>query len=139
MKGCDYHFMQSAQKMAGMGSYVKAGDRETFMRRVYNLKKIQAIDEFVDEIKEMMTKWPEIEPWMSWWTQDGVKAMIFHVYRVMGEERWNSMPDTSNAAESMHWKFYQGVGKDHEMIEGLVGLVKMLDYFDQCLKITQGM
>lgn len=35
---------------------------------------------------------------------------------------WDSIPDSTNAEEAMHWKLYSAAGRDHTFFEGLRSL-----------------
>ena len=49
----------------------------------------------------------------------------------MEQERWESMPATNNAEESMHWSLYRAVGKELPTLIGLERLIAWLDGFER--------
>lgn len=49
----------------------------------------------------------------------------------MDIELWESLPDTNNAEEAMHWKLYSAYGCDHDLFGGLKGLYAVAKYYEQ--------
>ena len=44
---------------------------------------------------------------------------------------WDSIPDTTNTEEAMHWKLYAAAGKNHSFFEGLCSLQAVSQHFEQ--------
>ncbi|KAF9471511.1 hypothetical protein BDN70DRAFT_768570, partial [Pholiota conissans] len=42
---------------------------------------------------------------------------------------WKSIPSTTNAKESMHWKLYSACGRNHLLLEGLNALYSFAIYY----------
>jgi len=70
----------------------------------------------------LIQQFQKIEGWLSWWLQESHAKMLFTPFHAMSEDAWNSILDTTNAEEAMHWKLYATVGKNHVLLEGLEGL-----------------
>ncbi len=49
---------------------------------------------------------------------------------------WDSMPETTNAEEAMHWKIYKAVGQDHLFMEGMRALLAFLRHYDSLIAVT---
>ena len=45
--------------------------------------------------------------------------MLFPTQRGMTVDVWDSIPDTTNAQESMHFRLYAAQGKKHNLLDGL--------------------
>ena len=71
----------------------------------------------------MRQQW-KIFPWLAWWTCPEIARMIFSSQREMAQEHVERLPNTTNPEESMHAKIYQLVGRNHELIPGLNGLLQ---------------
>jgi hypothetical protein len=138
LKGCHYHFQESANRVSKIGSYVPLLGRQLFLRRVKDLKMAQSTKEFSNIFEDIISQWPSLKDWIDWWNQEGNKQMIFRAYRKMDEKLWEALPDTTNAEESMHYKIYQAIGKGHGIIEGLQSLVKLVNYLDEISRAAEG-
>jgi hypothetical protein len=44
---------------------------------------------------------------------------------------WDSIPDTTNAEEAMHWKLYAAAGKNHTFFEGLRSLRAVSQHYEE--------
>ncbi|KAJ7911162.1 hypothetical protein B0H13DRAFT_2272106 [Mycena leptocephala] len=55
--------------------------------------------------------------------------MLFKPFRKMQVEEWNSIPKTTNAAESQHYKIFSAIGKKHPLIPGLKGLRQLSHHY----------
>lgn len=62
--------------------------------------------------------------------------MLFQPHHEMNQELWDSIPDTTNAEESIHWKLYCAVGKNMGLLEGLEGLFKFAQYLQDLSTAT---
>ncbi|KAF8059495.1 hypothetical protein FPV67DRAFT_1362049, partial [Lyophyllum atratum] len=54
----------------------------------------------------------------------------------MDPDVWNSIPETTNAEEAMHWKLYRACGRDHSFMEGLASLYSVADYYERLYHAT---
>ncbi len=57
--------------------------------------------------------------------------MLFGSERVMKQSLWESLADTTNAEEAMHWSFYCAAGKHHTFLDGFLALKKIADTFEK--------
>ncbi len=80
---------------------------------------------------------PKTAPWLNWWLRPDHASMIFPSQRRMDAIVWDTLPDSTNAEEAMHFKIYQLVGKKHDIMPGLDGLLQVEKYhhslYDQAL------
>ena len=59
----------------------------------------------------------------------GRAIMLFSSEKTMSTQLWTSLPSTTNAEESMHWKIYSAVGRDHGILEGFLSLLRVSEYY----------
>ena len=69
--------------------------------------------------------------WLEWWLQPAHASIFFKSQRVMDIAIWDSIPDTTNAEEAMHWKLYAAAGKNHTFFEGLCSLQAVSQHYEQ--------
>ena len=86
----------------------------------------------------MLHRFPLIQPWLSWWLRDEHASMIFQSHMRMDPLLWDSMPDSTNAEESMHWRLYRAVEKKHDLMEGIYGVQAFLGHFERRMVAEQG-
>ena len=60
--------------------------------------------------------------------------MLFESKRKMDTDIWESIPESTNAEEAMHWKLYAAAGRNHAFFEGLVSLHAVAVYFERLYK-----
>ena len=58
-------------------------------------------------------------------------SMLFGLERDMDLEIWDSLPNTTNAEEAMHWKLYSACGRDHSSLEGMNALYAVATHYQQ--------
>ncbi|KAF9539193.1 hypothetical protein CPC08DRAFT_731147 [Agrocybe pediades] len=76
----------------------------------------------------------------GWWKQRSIRAkasMLFESERAMDITIWESMPSTTNAEESLHWKLYSACGRDHEFLEGMYTLQGVTAYYERIYEAEQ--
>jgi zinc transporter ZupT len=71
----------------------------------------------------IVTNWPLVSRWLAWWMQQKHAGMVFPVVKNMSPELFASLPDSSNAIESMHSVFYQIAQKKNGISFGFQLLV----------------
>jgi hypothetical protein len=92
-------------------------------------KHIEA-EELNSHFSRFIIDFPKAEKWIRWWMLPAHASMLFPAARKMSPELWDSIPDTSNAEEAMHWKIYAAVGNSFSLIEGLRALVQFAEYYE---------
>ena len=58
-------------------------------------------------------------------------TMLFSSQRLMEEHVVESIPNTTNAEEAMHWRFYSAAGRDHSFMHGMMSLYKIAIDFER--------
>ena len=138
LKGCKYHFEESVRRVAKISAYVSPDTRDSFLRRINKLRKVQTVEEFIQVLDAIMKTWPRTHEWMEWWTRERNAQMIFESLKSMDDTLWKSLPETTNAEEAMHWRIYQAVGKNHKLVDGLYALATIVEYFSRLTKAAKG-
>ena len=64
--------------------------------------------------------------------------MLLVARRKMDADLWNSLPESTNAEEAMHWKLYRGVGRDHSFFSGLEALAGFAAHYERLLLGVSG-
>jgi hypothetical protein len=86
-------------------------------------------DDFTQRVDRLIKKFPKVEGWVQWWAREPHATMLFKPFRKMPVEEWNSIPKTTNAAESQHYKIFSAIGKKHPLIPGLKGLRQLAHHY----------
>ena len=81
--------------------------------------------------RHLVKRFPGVEPWLSWWLLDDHASMLFNSARHMDADLWDSMPESNNAEESMHWRLYRAVEKKHDLMDGIYGVRAFLQHFER--------
>ena len=98
----------------------------------HNLLDLPDADSFRDEALRLLNNFPKVAPWFKWWLHDSHASMLFVARRKMDTDLWNSLPESTNAEEAMHWKLYWGVGRDHSFFSRLEALMGFAAHYE-CL------
>ena len=94
---------------------------------------------FKDGIRELAVTYPDVAPWLSWWVRDEVASMLFTSQRRMEPAIWDSIPDTTNAEEAMHWKLYASIGRDHSLMEGIRSILRFAEHIAKLIEAAESM
>jgi len=65
--------------------------------------------------------------------------MIFKSYRTMDASVCDSIPQTTNAEEAMHWRFYSAAGRDHTFMHGFRALLAIAIQFERSYMAEKSM
>ena len=127
LKGCEQHFRAGVTRIARIGGVIPVGEDQDFHRLAKQLVHASDLSDFHSAGQEILSRFPLVAPWLSWWLRDEHASMIFNSHRRMDPVLWDSMPATTNAEEAMHWKIYQAVGKQHHLMEGIRALYAFVE------------
>jgi hypothetical protein len=100
-----------------------------FENRALALLSAKEYETFMSQAEALIHQFPKIEGWLSGWLQESHAKMLFTPFCAMSKDAWNSILDTTNAEEAMHWKLYAAVGKNHALLEGLKGLWRFAEHY----------
>jgi hypothetical protein len=80
-----------------------------------DLLKIDKKNEFDKVIESIQKNWPNTSSWLEWWIHTDAGRMLFPTLRSMDEDLSKKLPDSINAQESMHRRYYM-CGTTHQSI-----------------------
>lgn len=80
---------------------------------------------------EFTREFPGAKPWIDWWMRPSHASMLFLVATGMARKLWDSLPATTNSAESMHHKIYKMIGRGNTLFYGMEGLVRIAETFER--------
>ena len=117
IQGCVVHWKRSLHK-------IKQTISSQFLYRFeYLVGVLEAASTtpatFLQTVDSILTEFPEVRPWLSWWILPGNGSMIFSAMRTMPAELQAKLPNSTNAAESGHWLLYRAVGSGFDLWEGI--------------------
>ena len=85
--------------------------------------------QFVEYARLIIRDFPATATWLAWWLRPAHATMLFESRKTMDAQIWESIPDTNNAEEAMHWKLYSAAGKKHLFLNGLNALYAVAVYY----------
>lgn len=129
LKGCQEHFRAGITRVSRISAAVPPEMAPFFVARARALLNAPNSEEFVSRAQLIISEYPKLKAWMDWWTRPEHAAMLFESERTMDVKLWESMPATNNAEEAMHWKLYSCCGRNHELLDGLMGLYAVAEYY----------
>lgn len=138
LKGCQEHFRAGVTRVSRISAAVSPDKADFFIARALALLEAPNSIEFASRAALIIEEYPKLEAWMDWWTRPVHAAMLFSSERQMDLEIWESLPDTNNAEEAMHWKLYCACGRNHDFLEGMVSLFAVAEYYSRIYTATQG-
>ncbi|KAF7317558.1 hypothetical protein MKEN_00842700 [Mycena kentingensis (nom. inval.)] len=115
LKGCERHFRDQITRVSKISRIVPPVQRTIFENRI----AADIIDDF-----------PLIRPWLAWWMRPEHASMLFPSERIMDNTLFFSLPATTNAEEAMHHRLYSMIKRGNSMMEGLRGLVRAAETFE---------
>jgi hypothetical protein len=116
--------------VACINGAVSQDKKEVFTKRALGLLNCSSSDDFQLRAKLIIHDFPKLSSWMEWWMRPSHAAMLFESERKMDIEIWEGLPNTPNAEEAMHAKFYKACGRDHTFLEGMNALYAFAAYFE---------
>ncbi|KAH9455700.1 hypothetical protein Pst134EA_033087 [Puccinia striiformis f. sp. tritici] len=135
LKGCHEHFRAQVTRIRRNRNIVSIGEETNFERMCLALLDRPGLGELSHEekIDELRRRFPKAKRWLDWWTASDVEAMLFPSRRPLLEDSPDgdgSLPNTTNAQESMHRLYYMISAGKKSMLLGMVELfafVKVLE------------
>lgn len=115
LKGCQEHFRQSVTRISRNHAIVNHESSAQFQSMALRLLKINERDEFDKVIESIQKNWPNTTSWLEWWVYTDAGKILFPVLSSMDENLSKKLPDSINAQESMHHRYYM-CGTIHQSI-----------------------
>ncbi|KAF7372449.1 hypothetical protein MVEN_00106300 [Mycena venus] len=129
LKGCQEHFRDQVNRIKKISAVVPPGLQDAFVNQAMGLLEAVDYDGFNQRLDALLKNFPKTDKWVEWWARESYAKMLFEPFREMPFEEWDSIPSTTNPAESQHYKIYSAIGKKHELISGLKGLRQLADHY----------
>ena len=139
LKGCRQHFESGITRIVRIGGVIPQEEKRAFRDLTSRLREAQDLGSFRDAAAEILRRFPLVEPWLSWWMREEHASMIFQSHRRMDPVLWDSMPDSTNAEESMHWRLYKAVNRSNDLMAGIYGVLAFLQHLEKEVSHVLGM
>ncbi|KAF5323682.1 hypothetical protein D9619_012867 [Psilocybe cf. subviscida] len=130
LKACKWHFEENAKRIGNISWIVRPTMKGTWTARVKELLETDDADLFRRQGDALLELFPFAKPWFGWYLRPAHARMLFASKREMDIAIWESIPETTNAEEAMHWKLYSGCGRDHDFLSGIKALQAFAEYYD---------
>ncbi|KAH7907178.1 hypothetical protein BJ138DRAFT_1014934 [Hygrophoropsis aurantiaca] len=138
IKGCQQHFRSQVTRVSKISGAVPPHLKEHFQDRTMSLLEAPNVTEFNHTVDALLQDFPQIETWLRWWLRESHASMLFPPFRAMREDIWQSIPNTTNAEESMHWKIYRAVGSGYTLMAGMLYLLVFASHYDELAAAKSG-
>jgi hypothetical protein len=112
---------------------------EAFEARMLALLTAEDSEQFHARAAAVVRDFPKTESYLGWWLRPSHSGMLFKSERRMRPDIWDSIPDSTNAAEAGHFKLYSAVGRLHPLMEGCRALLSVSEYYQRLYTGTIGM
>ncbi|KAJ7763332.1 hypothetical protein B0H16DRAFT_1254115, partial [Mycena metata] len=136
IKGCAHHFRSQITRVKKISGVVDPSKTDIFENFARKLLSCKSIPEFNRHATEFIEAFPRAESWIRWWMLPAHACMLFPTFRVMTAELWDSIPETTNAEEAMHWKLYAAIGRRLPLLPGLKALFKFAEHYQRLFDAT---
>ncbi|KAJ7474341.1 hypothetical protein FB451DRAFT_1467183 [Mycena latifolia] len=130
LKGCQQHSRAQVNRIKKISAVVHPGLREAFVNQAMSLIEATDYPDFMERVELLVKQFPKVEGWVGWWARECHAKMLFKPFREMPVQEWDSIPNTTNPAESQHFKIYSALGKKHQLIPGLRGLHQLAQHYE---------
>ena len=131
LRGCKEHFRAGVTRISRIGGVIPVEQRGSFVEQAVGLLSCPTDAEFRQQARQIIQDFPKTASWLEWWLRPAHASILFESQRVMDIAIWDSIPDTTNAEEAMHWKLYAAAGKNHTFFEGLRSLRAVSQHYEQ--------
>ncbi|KAJ7753231.1 hypothetical protein B0H16DRAFT_1835398 [Mycena metata] len=129
LKGCQHHYRAQVTRIKKISAVVHPGLQDVFVNQAMALIESEDYDDFTRRVGILTQTFPRTKGWIQWWARECHAKMLFKPFREMSVQDWDSIPNTTNAQESQHFKIYSAIGKKHDLISGLKGLQRLAQYY----------
>ena len=104
LKGCLQHFCSGVTRVKKISGAIPPALADAFEAQALALLQADNVEQFLSRTKVILHDFPKTEAWLQWWMRPSHASMLFVSLHRMEPELWESIPDTTNAEEAMHWK-----------------------------------
>lgn len=131
LRGCEEHFRAGVTRVARINGAVPPDLKDAFTERALGLLRCSNSEEFQSRASLIVRDFPKLKSWVEWWMRPAHASMLFQSERTMDVQIWDSLPNTTNAEEAMHWKLYSACGRDHSFMEGMNALYAVASHYQR--------
>ncbi|KAF8988920.1 hypothetical protein BDQ17DRAFT_1257419, partial [Cyathus striatus] len=136
LKGCREHFRANITRISCIHGVVSPERVPEFKKRMLALLNCGGVHQFRKDVQTVLYDFPLARPWLNWYLRESTASMLFVSKRTMEPAIWDSMSETTNAAEAQHWKIYCTQGRDHLFENGLYSLHAVAESYDMLFKAS---
>jgi hypothetical protein len=129
LRGCKEHFHAGVTYLSRINSVIPPEMQGIFVDRAQALVTAPTHVAFTEYARLIIRDFPETASWLAWWLCPAHASMLFESQKLMHPTIWQSIPETTNAEEVMHWKLYSATGHDHDFFNGLYSLYAVAVYY----------
>ncbi|KAJ7210149.1 hypothetical protein GGX14DRAFT_363843, partial [Mycena pura] len=131
LKGCRQHFDNQITRIAKISRIVGPERHSRFRKLAKELLIQRTMKDLSACANALILEFPAAKPWVEWWMRPSHASMLFSVASGMARSLWESLPATTNGAESMHHKTYRMIGRRNALFYGMEGLVRIAETFER--------
>ncbi|KAH7874303.1 uncharacterized protein C8R40DRAFT_1171405 [Lentinula edodes] len=131
LRGCLQHFQCSITRVKRIAAIVPVEQQLHFAKKVNRLLQAKDSNDFNQLAKTLEADFPKIRPWLHWWLRPEHASMLFQAKRNMDPLLWHSLPETTNAEESIHFSMYAQQGRKHAFFAGWEALWKIVQTYEK--------
>lgn len=131
LRGCAEHFRASVTRIKRNGAIISPERQDEFQKLAMSLLQTEDIAHFRKRALLVLEDFPMCRSWMLWWLRKQHASILFKSVRQMDPEIWDSIPETTNAQESLHWVSYAHCGRNHRMFPGFKQLQRLAVTFER--------
>jgi hypothetical protein len=131
LRGCKEHFRSGVTRISRIGGVIPVEQRDVFVEQTVRLVSSPTDEEFIQQARQIIRDFPKTASWLEWWLRPAHASMLFESQRVMDIAIWDTIPESTNAEEAMHWKLYCAAGKNHNFFEGLRSLHAVAMHYEK--------
>ncbi|KAJ7034319.1 hypothetical protein C8F04DRAFT_1349629 [Mycena alexandri] len=131
LKGCRQHFDNQITRVARISRIVAPEQQGRFRKFAKLLLRQKDLNGLRHCATGLIKEFPGAKPWVDWWMRPSHASMLCQVASGMARKLWDSLPATTNGAESMHNKIYKMIGRRNTLFYGLEGLVRIAETFER--------
>jgi hypothetical protein len=119
LKGCQEHFRQSVTRIARNHAIINHDYSADFTSTAMKLLKVNEKEGFDSIVKSIQQNWPNANTWLEWWIYTDAGKILFPTLSSMNPDLANSLPNSTNAQESMHRRYYMCGATQQSIITGI--------------------
>lgn len=130
LKGCLFHFRQSVTRVKRNGNFVAADKQTTFEHHIDGLLTATRVHELTDHAAQLLSLFPDCHDWLVWWLACDVAAMLFPALKLMTPAKWDSLPSSISALESLHSFYYLCLTTNMDLLSGCQCLQELAELLE---------